>query len=127
MKNLQIFQKNPPTGTSKATELLKKLDEAGQLDEGRKYIDVKNGEKIGIDRPHVPGQKVHGHLENGRAVNQDGSLSHGGQPFRLTRAQADAFRRAGFHIPKSRLIESEHGDVINLTLERVSWLNCWRI
>lgn len=120
MKRLRdILQKNAPTGTSKATKLLKTLEEAGHLDEGRKYIDVKNGEKIGIDRPHVLGQKVHGHLENGRAVNQDGSLSHGGEPFRLTKAQADALQRANFDIPTSRLIESENGDKVNLTLERV--------
>ncbi len=120
MKKLKdILQKNAPTGTSNASKLLKKLEEAGQLDEGRKYIDVKKGEKIGIDRPHVSGQQVHGHLENGRAVNQDGSLSHGGRPFHLTKAQAAALQRANFEIPKSRLIESENGDKVNLTLERV--------
>jgi hypothetical protein len=119
-----ILRKNASTGKSKAGKLLEKFEDAGQLDEGRKYIDVNNREKIGIDRPHVSGQQVHGHLEGGRAVNKDGSVSHGHQPFYLTKEQAAALRRADFKIPKSRLIESENNGKVTLDLELVlvEWL-----
>ncbi|WP_170868100.1 hypothetical protein [Methylobacterium sp. 13MFTsu3.1M2] len=91
------------------------LREAEELYESRKYIKVSNREQIGIDKPVAPGQQTHGHLENGRAVNKDGSLSHGGSPFYLTKAQEKALLAANFKIPKSRLIESE-GDMVTVTI-----------
>ena len=101
---------------NKAPNISDKVTENVRLDEGRKYIDVNSREKIGIDQPHQDGQQVLGHLESGRAVNKDGSLSHGGKPFYLTRAQADALRRADFTIAKSRLVENE-GGTNSITIE----------
>lgn len=86
-----------------------------QLDEGRKFIKANNREEIGIDQPHVPGQQVHAHLPNGRAVNKDGSISHGGKPFELKKDWADALCRIEFDIPKSRLIESD-GDTTTVEI-----------
>ncbi|MDE2440929.1 MAG: hypothetical protein KGP14_07870 [Betaproteobacteria bacterium] len=96
-------------GPSRAEEVAQKLE---KLNEGRKTIPVSNHETAAIDDPHVVGQQVHAHMANGRAVNQDGSLSHGGEPFRLTKDQAAALKRFDFNIAKSRLVECVDGTVM---------------
>lgn len=98
---------------SRAKEVIDKVE---QLDEGRKYIDPNNHEQIAIDTPHHEGQQKHAHLPNGRAVNQDGSISHGGDPFVMNRDWADALRRQKFSIPKSRIIEGE-GETVAVDLD----------
>lgn len=110
MKIKDILNPNRPIT---AKRLIKQLSEwaerdaTNRLEEGRKYIEVSNHERIGIDQPHAPNQEVHAHLENGRAVTKSGKRSHGGEPFTLSRAQAAALRKANFKIPDNRLIESE--------------------
>lgn len=94
----------------------KLADNAGQLDEGRRFIKVNNREQIGIDKAHVKGQQEHAHLENGRAVNKDGTVSHGGPPFELTRDQAVALKHENYKIAKSRLVESD-GSKITVELD----------
>ena len=96
-------------GSSRAQELAEQLEE---LNEGRKIISVSNRETAAIDDPHVLGQQVHAHMANGRAINQDGSLSHGGEPFRLTKDQVTALKRFDFKVAKSRLVESADGTVM---------------
>lgn len=81
------------------------------IEEGRKWVNANSRERIGIDKPHHDGQQEHAHLPNGRAVNKDGSISHGGKPFTIKKDWADALRQLSFDIPKSRLIESEGGNV----------------
>lgn len=95
-----------------ASSRAKKIaDKVEQLDEGRGFIKVNNREQIGVDQPHVPGQQEHAHLPNGRAVNKDGSISHGGEPFTMKKSWADALRRHDFDIAQTRLVESEGGQV----------------
>lgn len=89
----------------------------GQLDEGRKWIEMKKGEQIGIDEPHVKGQQRHAHLPGGRAVNQDGTLSHGGKPFRLTKDEAKVLRQQSFAIKKSRLVESLGVSMVTIEID----------
>lgn len=82
--------------------------DASLLNEGRrKWINASKGEMIGVDPAHVDGQQVHAHLPNGRAVNIDGSVSHGGEPFYMERSWIDALKRFDFNIQKSRLVEGE--------------------
>jgi hypothetical protein len=89
-----------------------------QLDEDRDWIDLKRGAQIGIDEPHVKGQQRHAHLPSGRAVNQDGTVSHGGKPFYLTREEAKVLRQQDFTIKKSRLVESLDANMVTLEIDQ---------
>jgi hypothetical protein len=118
---------------SEITGRAKKLtDKMEQLNEGRKYIDADKQGQIAIDTPHHAGQQVHGHLPDGRAVNKDGSPSHGKGPFRLTKKQAKALRDEGFAIKKSRIVEGAGNikvtveidpDVLTFLIELRDYLN----
>lgn len=119
MKYRDIFNPPVPPRPSKARAIMKRMREVERLEEAQKRIKVSNREDAWIHDPHVPGQQVHGHREDGRAVNKDGSLSHGGEPYHLTRAQADAFRREGFKIRKNRLVEGQgEGEQVTVTMSR---------
>jgi hypothetical protein len=57
-----------------------------------------------VDAPHLPGEQWHEHLAAGAgsvAINQDGTWRHlpaRKQPPRLTKAQRDFLRNAGWNI-----------------------------
>ena len=109
-RKLKKFSEVEP---SPARKLIDKI-EGQRIDEGRKTIKAGR-EGIEIDQPHHPGQEVHAHLPNGRAVTKSGGISHGGKPFTMKKAWVDALRGHDFAIAKSRLVESE-GDTVTVKL-----------
>jgi hypothetical protein len=50
-----------------------------------------------IDRPKVPGEKLHAHLDNGSALNVDGTWKHGSGP--LSKAQGKWLKKNGWTLP----------------------------
>jgi hypothetical protein len=110
-RKLKKLSEIAPSRAKKAAE---KIGEQ-HLEEGRKFIKVGH-EQIGVDKPHHNGQQEHAHLPNGRAVNKDGSLSHGGDPFTMKKSWVDALRGHNFSIAKSRLVESD-GDNVTVELD----------
>ena len=107
---------------SRTAKKVPKENERQHLEEARKVIKTGH-EQIGIDKPHHKGQQVHAHLPNGRAVNKDGSISHGGDPFIIKKSWADALRGHDFFIDKSRLVESSDDRVtIKVNAELLEFL-----
>ncbi|WP_174290980.1 hypothetical protein [Sphingomonas bacterium] len=94
------------------------IDRIEDLNEGRKTVDIGKGQKIAVDTPHVKGQQFHAHLDDDRVVNIDGTLSHGGKPFRATKREVEALRGFDFKFAKNRLVESEGDDAVTVTLDR---------
>lgn len=80
-----------------------------QLDEGRKWVDGRFKNNIGIDQPTHGAGQTHGHVLGRKGkqvvvVNVDGSGSHGTKG-KLHDKDAQALRDLGFNIPDDNIIE----------------------
>ncbi len=81
------------------------------LEEG-KWIKGDFPDEIRIDRnTHMRSGEKHGHIYDRKgnqlyAITHNAKPSHGSKSFKLSKGQADAFRKEGFPIPKNRIIEA---------------------
>jgi hypothetical protein len=81
------------------------------LEEG-KWIKGEFPNEIRVDRnTHLRSGEKHAHVHdrNGNelyAITHDAKPSHGSKSFKLSKGSADALRKEGFPIPKSRIVEA---------------------
>lgn len=85
-------------------------DKRWVLEEG-KWMDGRFKQNIRQDRnTHLQSGDTHYHVYGRRgdeigAINCDGTISHGGDPFRLHPDDADALRQLGVKVPPSNIVE----------------------
>jgi hypothetical protein len=76
-----------------------------------KWVDGRFQDNIRIDRAtHLLSGDQHAHVFGIKGkligvVNFDGTKSHGGEPFKLHKKDAEALRQRGFAIPRNNIVE----------------------
>jgi hypothetical protein len=77
-----------------------------------KWLNVNFEREIRVDRnTHMRTGEKHAHIHDRQgnemyALTHDSKPSHGSQPFKLDRKQADALRNQGFTIKPNRVVEA---------------------